>query len=81
MAPLLASPSTVTTTGPVAAPAGTGTAMLAALQLAGVAAIPLKATVLLPCVAPKPAPAIVTTASRSPCGRSEVAPGSVTAEV
>jgi len=33
--------------------AGTGTTMLAALQLVGAAAIPLKVTVLVPCVAPK----------------------------
>jgi hypothetical protein len=51
--PLLGSPLTVTTTGPVAAPAGTGTRMLAALQLVGTAAVPLKVTVLVPCVAPK----------------------------
>ena len=45
---LLASPPTVTTTGPVIAPAGTGTAMLLALQLVGVAVVPLKVTVLVP---------------------------------
>ena len=36
--PLLARPPTVTTTLPVVAPLGTGTAMLVALQLVGVAA-------------------------------------------
>ena len=46
--PLLAAPATVTTTDPVVAPAGTGTAILVALQLVGVAAVPLKVTVLLP---------------------------------
>jgi hypothetical protein len=46
--PMLATPLTVTTTLPVVAPAGTGTAMLLALQLVGVAAVPLKVTVLLP---------------------------------
>src|SRR5258705_11741390 len=46
--PLLACPLTVTTTFPVVAPAGTGAAMLVALQLLGVAAVPLKLTVLLP---------------------------------
>jgi hypothetical protein len=39
---------TVTKTGPVVALAGTGTAMLVALQLEGVAAVPLKVTVLVP---------------------------------
>jgi hypothetical protein len=58
--PLLATPPTVTTTGPVLAPAGTGTTMLVALQLVGVAAVPLKVTVLVPCVAPKLEPLIVT---------------------
>jgi hypothetical protein len=58
--PLLAAPPTVTTTGPVAAPAGTGATMLVALQLVGVAAVPLKVTVLVPCVAPKLKPLIVT---------------------
>ena len=50
----------MTTTGPVVAPAGTGTTMLIADQVVGVAAVPLKVTVLEPCVAPKPVPAIVT---------------------
>jgi hypothetical protein len=54
--PLLATLATVTTTLPVVAPLGTGTTMDAALQLVGVAALPLKVTVLLPCVAPKPLP-------------------------
>jgi hypothetical protein len=57
--PLLATPPTVTTTFPVVAPAGTGTVMLVALQLDGVAAVPLNVTVLLPCVAPKLVPVIV----------------------
>jgi hypothetical protein len=58
--PLLAVPLTVTTTLPLAAPAGTGTTMLVALQLVGVAAIPLNFTVLLPCAPPKLVPVIVT---------------------
>jgi len=58
--PLLACPFTVTTTGPVAAPAGTGAAMLPALQLVGVVAMPLKVTVLVPWFAPNVLPAIVT---------------------
>jgi hypothetical protein len=58
--PLLAAPPTVTTTFPVVAPAGTAATMLVAFQLVGVAAMPLKVTVLVPCVAPKFAPLIVT---------------------
>jgi hypothetical protein len=46
--PLLATPPTVTTTFPVAAPFGTGATMLVALQLVGVVAIPLNLTVLVP---------------------------------
>ena len=46
--PLLAVPPTVTTTFPVVAPVGTGTAMLVALQLVGVAEVPLNVTVLVP---------------------------------
>jgi hypothetical protein len=46
--PLLAPPNTVTTTFPVVAPLGTGTTTLVALQLVGVAAVPLKVTVLFP---------------------------------
>jgi len=51
---------------PVVAPAGTGTTMLVALQLEGVAAVPLNLTVLLPCVAPKFVPATVTAAPTAP---------------
>jgi hypothetical protein len=58
--PLLNALPTVTTTLPVAAPAGTGATMPVALQLVGVAAVPLKVTVLVPWLAPKFAPAIVT---------------------
>src|SRR5438034_10872754 len=58
--PLLATPLTVTTTLPVVAPAGTGTTMLVADQLVGVAAVPLNVTVLVPFVAPKLVPVIVT---------------------
>jgi hypothetical protein len=46
--PLLAWPPTATTTLPVIAPVGTGTLMLVALQLVGVAVVPLKVTVLVP---------------------------------
>jgi len=66
LTPLLATPPTVTTTFPVVAPAGIGTTMLVALQLVGVAAAPLNFTVLVPCVAPKFAPAIVTDAPTNP---------------
>jgi len=59
-APVLETPLTVTTTGPVDAPAGTGTAIEVALQLVGVPAMPLNVTVLEPWVAPKFVPAIVT---------------------
>ena len=59
-APLLACPPTVTITFPVVAPGGTGTPMLVALQLVAMAAVPLKLTVPLPCVAPKFVPVIVT---------------------
>jgi hypothetical protein len=64
--PLLAKPPTVTTTLPVVAPAGTGAVMLVALQLVGVAAVPLKVTVLVPCVAPKFVPVMVTGAATAP---------------
>jgi hypothetical protein len=57
---LLATPPTVTTTFPVVAPAGTGTTMLVADQLVGVAVVPLNVTVLVPFVEPKFAPVIVT---------------------
>lgn len=64
--PLLARPLTVTTTLPVVAPPGTGTTMLVALQLVGVAATPLKLTVLLPCDAPKFVPLMVTEVLTAP---------------
>jgi len=62
LTPLLGAPPTVTVTFPVVAAAGTGTTMLASFQLAGVAATPLNATVLVPCVGWKPAPWIVIAA-------------------
>jgi hypothetical protein len=64
--PALATPPTVTTTFPVVAPVGTGAVMLVALQLVGVAAVPLNLTVLVPCVAPKFAPVMVTAAPTAP---------------
>jgi hypothetical protein len=79
--PLLAELATVTTTFPVVAPAGTGTSMLVADQADGVPAVPLNVTVLLPWVAPKFVPVIVTTAPMGPCvNPSDVrlGPGEVT---
>jgi hypothetical protein len=64
--PLLAVPPTVTTTFPVVAALGTGTMMLVALQLVGVAAVPLNATVLDPWLAPKFVPVIVTEVATIP---------------
>src|SRR5260221_112715 len=58
--PALDTLDTVTTTFPVVAPVGTGTTMLVALQLVGVAVVPLNLIVLVPCVAPKPVPLTVT---------------------
>jgi hypothetical protein len=63
---LLAPPATVTKTFPVAAPVGTGATMLVAIQLVGVAAIPLKVIVLAPCVAPKLEPVMVTKVPTGP---------------
>jgi len=63
---LLARPPTVTTTLPVVAPAGTGTTMLVADHDVGVAAVPLKVTVLVPLLAPKLMPLIVTAVATGP---------------
>jgi len=72
-APLLATPPTVTTTFPVVAPVGTGAAMLVGDQLVGVVAVPLNVTVLVPWVAPKLVPVIVTDAPTAPLvGASDV---------
>jgi hypothetical protein len=64
--PLLRSVSTSTTTGPVPSPAGTGATIVVALQLVGVAGIPLKVTVLVPWLEPKFVPAIVTAVPATP---------------
>src|SRR5204863_5386539 len=64
LTPLLARPPTVTTTGPLAAPLGTGATMLVSLQLVGVAGVPLNVTV--PGVAPKFVPAIVIAVPTGP---------------
>jgi hypothetical protein len=58
--PLVATPPTVTSTLPVVAPVGTDVAMLVALQVVTVAAVPLNVTVLVPCEDPKFVPVIVT---------------------
>jgi len=64
--PWLATPFTVTTTGPVEPAIGAGTVMLVSLHAVGVPAAPLKVTVLLPCRSPKPEPATVTTVPTEP---------------
>lgn len=65
--PLLATPSTVTTTAPELVPAGTIATIKVALHLViAVAVVPLNAIVLVPCVAPKFAPVIVTDAPTAP---------------
>ena len=66
LAPLLATPLTVTTTLPVAAPVGTGTCIEVLLHVVGVAVVLSNTTVLLPWVPPKFVPAIVTTAPTGP---------------
>jgi hypothetical protein len=63
---LLARPPTVTTTLPVVAPVGTGTTMLVADQVVGVAAVPLKITVLVLWVEPKLLPVMVTVVATGP---------------
>src|SRR5262249_49411218 len=64
--PLLSVPPTFTTMLPVVAPAGTRATILESLQLEALAAVPLNLTVLVPWVAPKLAPEIVTTAVTIP---------------
>jgi hypothetical protein len=66
LTPLLATPLTVTTTLPVAAPVGTGTSIAVLLHAVGVAVVLSKTTVLLPWVAPKFVPVIVTTSPTGP---------------
>jgi hypothetical protein len=64
--PLLLVPPTVTTIFPVVAPLGTGTTIELALQLLGVEVVPLKLTVLVPWLAPKFEPLIVTEVPTAP---------------
>ena len=66
VSPLLAAAPTVTTTLPLVAPLGTGTTMLVADQLVGVAVVPLNLTVLVPWLAPKFVPLIVTDVPTGP---------------
>ena len=74
--PLLATPPTVTTTGPVVAPEGTGTVMDVPLHVPGVAAVPLNVTVLVPGEEPNPLPVIVTDVPTTPIvGERLVIPG------
>jgi len=81
MTPLLARLETVTTTFPVVAPLGTGTTILVSLQLVGVANVPLKVTVLDPCVAPKPTPVIVTGVPGKPLAGDRLAIPKVTVKL
>src|SRR5215472_6292203 len=72
LTPLLATALTVTTTLPVVAPLGTSTPTLVAAQLATDATVPLKLTVLLPCVAPKFVPVSVTAVPTGPLAGTTV---------
>lgn len=64
--PLLFTPLACTSTLPVVAADGTVTLMLVELQLDAVAVVPLNLTVLLPWVAPKFVPVIVTEVPTGP---------------
>lgn len=65
--PLLATPPTVTTTGPVLVPLGTEATMVVAFQVWIVfAGVPLNVTVLVPWLLPKFAPLMVTEVPASP---------------
>jgi hypothetical protein len=64
--PLETTPEAATTTLPVVAAAGTATTMLVALQLVGVAVVPLIVTAPVPWVAPKFVPVIVTEVPTTP---------------
>ena len=66
LTPLLGFPLTVTTTFPLVAPVGTGATIEVALQLVGVAVVPLNFTVLLPLAFPKLVPVIVTDRPTAP---------------
>ena len=78
---MLGWPPIVTTTFPVVAPPGTGTTMLVADQLVGVAVVPLNVTALVPLVAPKFDPVIVTDVPTGPLdGATLVTLGTVTTD-
>jgi len=82
LTPLLAWPPTVTTTLPVVAPVGTGAVMLVLVQFVGVASVPLKRTALVPCVAPKLVPVMITEVPTAPeVGESVVMLGAGTVTV
>jgi len=70
---LLGTPKDVTTIPPEVAPAGTGTTIEVAVQVVGVAAVPLNVIVLLPCVAPKLVPVRLTVAPTAPAIGERVA--------
>jgi len=72
LTPLLITPETVTTTFPVVAAVGTGTVIELAPQAVGVAAVPLKVTVLVPWLEPKLVPVIVTGTPAAPLGRDKL---------
>jgi hypothetical protein len=80
--PLLDTPPAVTVTAPVVVPVGTLATMLVDDQLVGVAVVPLNFTVLVPCVVPKFAPAIVTVVPIAPLvGDKDVIVGAVVVTV
>jgi hypothetical protein len=64
--PWLATPFTVTITGPVVAADGTAVPMVVTFQLVGVADLPLNEMVLEPWLAPKPDPLIATVVPAAP---------------
>jgi len=64
--PALATLDTVTTTFPVVAAVGTGETILVSLQLVGVEVVPLNLIVLVPWVAPKFVPVMVTESPTMP---------------
>jgi hypothetical protein len=66
LTPLLGTLFTVTTTLPLVAPLGTATVMLVVLHAVGTPEAPLNVTVLVPWLAPKFVPAIVTALPTGP---------------
>jgi hypothetical protein len=82
VAPLLATPLTVTTTAPEVAAVGTWTVIEVSPHVDGVAAIPLKVTVPVLALAPKLLPLIVTVAPTPPrSGFSELMTGAGTVKL